>query len=293
MAALAGACAPSSSASSPDTPPENPAPRPLHTPPFSAIESGIGGRVGVAAIDLQTGDEIGHRAGERFAMASTFKWLLAAAVLAAVDKGELTLAREVPFGEKDLLEYAPTTRASLAAGRLSIESLAKAIVVNSDNTAANLLFPLVGGPAGLTRFVRKHGDDVTRFDRDEPTLNTNLPGDPRDTSTPHAMAALMKAILTVDGALTRESRERLLGWLVGSETGRERLRAGLPPDWVVGDKTGTGERSAVNDVAIVTPPGRPPIIIAAFLSESGKPPTELNPAHAAIARAVVAWARRG
>ena len=153
VAALAGACAPSSSASSPDTPPENPAPRPLPTPPFSAIESGIGGRVGVAAIDLQTGDEIGHRAGERFAMASTFKWLLAAAVLAAVDKGELTLAREVPFGEKDLLEYAPTTRASLAAGRLSIESLAKAIVVNSDNTAANLLFPLVGGGILAVLFV--------------------------------------------------------------------------------------------------------------------------------------------
>jgi beta-lactamase class A len=289
VAALTGACAPSSSPRSGATPPAR---SPVPTPPFSAIESGVGGRLGVAALDLRTGEEVGHRAGERFANASTFKWLLAAAVLAAVDQGELTLAREVPFGEKDLLEYAPTTRASLADGRLSIEALAKATVVNSDNTAANLLFPLVGGPAGLTRFVRRHGDEVTRFDRDEPTLNTNLPDDPRDTTTPHAMAALMRTILTAAGALTHESRERLLDWLAACETGRDRLRAGLPSDWVVGDKTGTGERSAVNDVAIITPPGRPPLIIAAFLSESGKPPSELNPAHAAIARAVVAWAAR-
>lgn len=155
-----------------------------------------------------------------------------------------------------------------------------------------MLFPLVGGPQGLTAFVRAQGDEVTRFDRNEPTLNTNLPDDPRDTTTPRAMAALMKVILLRDGQaapLTRGNRERLLDWLTNCETGQQRLRAGLPPEWLAGDKTGTGERSAVNDVAIFTPARRSPIVVAAFLSDSGKAPAELNPAHAAIAREVVAW----
>ncbi|MBL8744487.1 MAG: class A beta-lactamase, partial [Myxococcales bacterium] len=259
--------------------------------PFASLEMETGGRLGVAALDLGTGAEIGHRPDDRFAMCSTFKWILAAAILAASDAGELSLSRDVAFGEKDLLEYAPTTRASLAAGRLTVEALARAIVVNSDNTAANLLLPLIGGPAGLTAFVRKHGDSVTRFDRDEPTLNTNLPDDPRDTSTPSAMANLMKTILVGERALSQESRKRLLDWLVACETGRERLRAGLPADWITGDKTGTGERSAINDVAITMPPGRAPLIVVAFLSDSGKSPAELSPSHAAIARAVVEWAK--
>jgi beta-lactamase class A len=283
-AALGAACTP---AIAPSPNPEPSAP----SDPFARLEATAGGRLGVAALDLETGAELGHRIDERFAMCSTFKWVLAAATLAAVDGGTLSLTQDVVFGEKDLLEYAPTARANLAVGRLSVEALASAIIVNSDNTAANLLLPLVGGPAGLTAFARKHGDSITRFDRDEPTLNTNLPGDPRDTTTPRAMASLMKTILTRDGALTRESRERLLGWLVACETGRERLRAGLPAGWLVGDKTGTGEREAVNDVAIVTPPGRAPIIITAFSSESGRKPAELNPTHAEIARAVVSWSR--
>lgn len=285
IAALAGCATPAPEAK-PARSPKPPAPD-----PFVAIESPLGGRLGVAAIDLQSGAEIGHRESERFAMCSTFKWVLVAAILAEVDSGKLTLAREVTFGESDLLEHAPTTRANLAAGRLSVEALAQANIVNSDNTAANLLLPLVGGPEGLTAFVRKHGDTVTRFDRNEPTLNTNLPDDSRDTTTPQAMARLVKAILAPgSAALTSESRERLLGWLVASETGRARLRAGLPPDWVVGDKTGTGERSAVNDIAIATPPGRAPILIAAFFSDSETPLVKLNDGHAAVARAIVAWA---
>lgn len=283
--ALGAACTPSVAPAPEVTAPAEP------PDPFAALETAAGGRLGVAAIDLATGAEIGHRTGDRFAMCSTFKWVLAAATLAAVDAGELSLLREVVYGEKDLLEYAPTTRANIATGRLSVEALAGAIITNSDNTAANLLLPLIGGPAGLTAFVRKHGDSVTRFDRDEPTLNTNLPDDPRDTTTPSAMATLMKTILVGERALSRASRERLLAWLVACETGKERLRAGLPRDWVTGDKTGTGERSAVNDVAIVTPPRRAPLIVAAFLSDSGRPPAELNATHAAIARAVVEWAK--
>lgn len=246
----------------------------------------MGGRVGVFARDTGSGRTVSHRADERFAMCSTFKWALVAAVLAEVDAGRLGLAQRVPFSERDLLEYAPTTRAQLGVGAMTVEALCEAAVRVSDNTAANLLLPLVGGPPGVTRFLRRLGDGVTRLDRTEPALNTNLPGDARDTTSPKAMAgALQEALL--GSALSAASRARLRGLLVASTTGRDRLCAGLPPGWVAGDKTGTGERSAVNDVAIVWPPGRAPLVIAAYLSDGASPLVELKRAHVAIARYVV------
>ena len=153
---------------------------------LARIEQRIGGRVGVFALESSTGTCIEHRADERFAMCSTFKWALAAAVLGRVDRSALALEQPVSFGERDLLSYAPITRAHVAEGRMTIEALAHAVVVVSDNTAANLLLSQIGGPQGLTRFFHELGDNVTRLDRNEPTLNTNLPGDPRDTTSPRA-----------------------------------------------------------------------------------------------------------
>jgi beta-lactamase class A len=237
-------------------------------PSLTEIEARVGGRVGVFAIDTGTGEELAHRADERFAMCSTFKWALAAAVLARVDRKELSLDDRVGYGEADLLDHAPETRAAYVRGErsMSLEALARAAVVSSDNTAANLLLGKVAGPAGLTRFVQSIGDAVTRFDRNEPGLNENAPGDPRDTTSPRAMVALMRAVLQ-GNALSDASRTRLIGWLRACETGKDRLRAGLPQDWTVGDKTGTGARGAFNDVAIATPPGRAPVLVAAYLSD--------------------------
>ncbi len=218
-------------------------------------------------------------------MCSTFKWVLAAAVLAGVDRGVQALDAPVAYGADDLLAYAPVTRAHLAAGSMTVEALAQAAVTVSDNTAANLLLARIGGPQGLTAFVRSLDDPETRLDRNEPTLNSNEPGDPRDTTTPRAMVGLLRRVLCGD-ALLPASRARLLGWLRGSETGRERLRAGLPPAWIVGDKTGTGLRGAANDVAIATPPGCAPILIAAYLSDSDARLPALHAAHAEIARCV-------
>jgi beta-lactamase class A len=157
----------------------------------------------------------------------------------------------------------------------------------SDNTAANLLLARIGGPAGWTRFARQAGDLTSRLDRDEPTLNSNLPGDPRDTTTPRAMAGLLERVLTGD-LLSPVSRGRLIDWLVATETGRDRLRAGLPPDWRVGDKTGTGGRGACNDVAVAWPPRGGPWYIAAYVSESPAAPERLNAAHAELGRMVAA-----
>lgn len=233
---------------------------------LAAIEATFGGRLGVFALDTGSGRTLGRRADERFAMCSTFKWVAAAAVLARVDRGELSLGQRVPFGQADLLEHAPVAREHLGEGALTVETAARAVLTVSDNTAANLLLAHVGGPAGLTAFARQAGDAVTRFDRTELTLNSNDPGDPRDTTSPRAMVALMKAVLCGD-VLRPASRQRLIDGLVACETGTKRLRAGLPRDWVVGDRTGTGENNACNDLAIAVPPGRAPVLVAAFMSE--------------------------
>ena len=252
---------------------------------LSAIEARTGGRLGLAALDTGSGRRIGQRASERFAMCSTFKWVLAAAVLSGVDRGELSLGRPVAFTAADLLDYAPVTRARVAEGSMTVSELCKAAIQVSDNTAANLLLSLVGGPAGVTTFLRRVGDPTTRLDRDEPTVNTNLPGDPRDTTTPDAMVATMKAIL-LGNALSASARAQLVEWMLGTETGRDRLHSGLPPDWRQGDKTGTCEHGATNDIAIVWPPGRAPILIAALLSESTHPLDERQAALAEVARVV-------
>jgi beta-lactamase class A len=253
---------------------------------FREVEAKIGGRVGAFALDTGSGQSLMHRADERFAMASTFKWLLAAALLARVDSGEFSLDREITYGPADVLEYAPVVREHLARGQMSIAELASAAVELSDNSAANLLLALLGGPASVTRFARQLGDVSTRLDRNEPTLNTNLPGDLRDTTTARAMALDLRAVVT-QNVLSQSSRARLTAWLEGCRTGAERLRAGIPAAWRFAHKTGSGENGAINDVVVAWPPGRAPIVIVVYLSESSATAAALAAAHAEIARAVV------
>lgn len=253
---------------------------------LSKLEAEVGGRLGVFALDLETGRELAHRADERFALCSTFKWLLAAQVLVEVDRGGLTLEQEVPFGASDILEYAPVVREHETEGSLSVGVLAEAAVVMSDNSAANLLLGQLGGPAGLTRFLRSQGDETTRLDRTEPSLNENLPGDPRDTTSPRAMVLLARQLLT-RSTLSPENRELLISWLSKSPTGQRRIRAGLPAEWKVGDKTGTCNDATANDVAIVWPPGREPILLAVYLSEARAEFAQLEAVHARVARLVV------
>ncbi|MFO0668625.1 MAG: class A beta-lactamase [Polyangiaceae bacterium] len=252
---------------------------------LAAIEARVGGRLGVYAIDTESGRAIERRSHERFAMCSTFKLLLAGSVLARADRGELSLEERVPFGERDLLSYAPVTRARIGEGALTVGELVRAAVVVSDNTAANLLLARTGGPTGLTRFVQSLGDDVTRLDRWEPTLNENAATDPRDTTAPRSMVTTTRALIQGD-LLRPTSRESLVTWLRACETGRDRLRAGLAPEWTVGDKTGTGARGAFADVAIAWRPRGAPIFVAAYASESTSEATELTRAFADVGRVV-------
>ena len=267
-----------------EAPPRSPRAR----DPFAPLQArlGQGGRLGVAALDVASGRWLGHDADSRYAMCSTFKLSLAAAILARVDRGALSLMQDIPFGPADLLEYAPVARANIALGRLPLETLCAAAVEVSDNTAANLLLALIGGPAGLTAFIRGAGDRVTRCDRTEPALNSNLPGDPRDTTTPRAMVGLMRTLLLGD-LLNPASRARLIGWMEGATTARDRLRAGLPAGWRVGDKSGTGSDEN-NDLAIAWPPGRGPILIASFTSGPRETMAGRASVHADVARLVAA-----
>ncbi|WP_174293082.1 class A beta-lactamase [Sphingomonas bacterium] len=259
-------------------------------PDLTAIRATLrGGRLGVAALDTATGRRLELDAHARYAHCSVFKLPLVAAVLARVDRGRLALTQPVRFTDADLPPNAPTVRAHLAEGALPVAALCEAAITLSDNAAANLLLPLVGGPAGLTRAVRGWGDAVAQFDRNEPGLNTNLPGDPRDTTTPAAMLRLVVA-LTTGTVLSAASRALLIGWLEGCRTGGKRLRAGFPAAWRAGDKTGTGEHGAANDVAVAWPmPGRRPIIVASLVDAPAVDDAARDAAHAAIGRAVAAW----
>lgn len=250
---------------------------------LARIERECGGRLGAAVIDTATGTSAGHRAGERFPLCSTFKLLAAAAVLKRVDDGAERLDRVVRFSTGDLVTYSPVTQARVEAG-MTLAEICEAAMTLSDNTAGNLLLAAIGGPAGLTAYVRSLGDGVTRLDRIETALNEARPGDPRDTTTPAAMAADLRRLVLED-ALSPRSRDLLAQWLVGNRTGATRLRAGVPAGWRVGDKTGAGANGTANDVGVIWPPGRAPVLVAVYITGSRGTDAQRHAAIAAVARA--------
>ncbi|MCP3722618.1 class A beta-lactamase [Paraburkholderia sp. CNPSo 3272] len=232
---------------------------------LAAIEAQAGGRLGVAMLDTANPHVRGWRMHERFPMCSTFKVLLASAVLTRKDHGEEDLARKVVYSPAQVVSYSPVSGPRAGGEGMTVAELCEAALTRSDNTAANLLLDSIGGPAAITAFARSIGDPVTRLDRNETTLNEAIPGDPRDTTTPAAMLANLRELLLGE-RLSAASREQLIAWLVANKTGDARLRAGLPNDWRVGDKTGTGDHGTANDVAIVWPTGRAPILVTTYLT---------------------------
>jgi beta-lactamase class A len=254
------------------------------------IHDRIGGRLGVDVLDSQSGRRFGIDETSRYAMASTFKLPLAAALLWQVDRGAFGLDHALRIERADLLPTSPAVEAKIAAGAssMTVRELCIAIITQSDNAAANVLLAGVGGPPALTNFFRHSvGDKVTRFDRTEPDLNANVAGDPRDTTTPRAMVDSLLRLFTTD-VLSLASRALLIDWLTQSQTGLDRVRAGIPRGWQVGDKTGTGQNNCVNDLVVAYPPGRRPIFIAVYTSESKLATNELVAAHAEIGRLVAA-----
>ncbi|KRQ94585.1 class A beta-lactamase [Bradyrhizobium valentinum] len=252
------------------------------------LESESGGRLGVCVLETATGTRHVHRGDERFPMCSTFKALAAAAILARVDAGNEQLTRRITFDASALVVNSPVTEKRVGGDGMTVAEICDAAVTRSDNTAGNLLLAGIGGPSGLTAFARSLGDEVTRLDRDEPSLNEALPGDPRDTTTPNAMASNLQALILGTKALSAASREQLTAWLIANKTGDTRLRAGFAKGWRVGDKTGTGGRGTNNHVAVVWPPSAAPMVIAVYLTGATVSFEQQNAIVASVARAVSA-----
>jgi beta-lactamase class A len=168
---------------------------------------------------------------------------------------------------------------------MTIAALSHAALTRSDNTAANLLLESIGGPAGITGFSRSIGDPVTRLDRTETSLNESLAGDPRDTTSPAAMAGDLQSVLLGDN-LSRPSRNQLTLWMEASLTGLERLRAAMPADWRAADKTGANGKDTSNDIAVLWPPGKPPVIVAAYITQCAGPESKRTGMLAEIGRLV-------
>src|SRR6266496_1606197 len=250
-----------------------------------SIEERTGARIGVAALDTGSGKGLNYRSEERFPMCSTFKFLAAAAVLKRVDEKQDQLDRFIHYAAKDILEHAPVTKAHLKEGGMTLGALCEAAIAQSDNTAGNLLLEAIGGPAGLTNFARDVGDHVTRLDRKEPDLNSAIPGDDRDTTTPGSMLADMTRILTGD-VLSRSSRRQLEDWLQRNKTGAAMIRVGIPTNWIIGDKTGRGANGATNDIAIMRPPDRAPVLLAIYSVGSTEPANDRAAAIAEVAKIV-------
>ncbi|PWR10851.1 class A beta-lactamase [Micromonospora acroterricola] len=254
---------------------------------FGELERRFGARLGVYAIDTGTGRTVTHRADERFAHASTFKALLAAVLLRRLSDEDLR--RVVTYTEADLLEHAPITSQHVATG-MPVEDLIAAAVRYSDNTAANLLLNEIGGPKGLQGELRKIEDRTTNINRNEPTLNEAVPGDDRDTSTPRALGTDLRTFALGD-VLPKARRLKLTDLLIGNTTGGPYIRAGVPSDWKVGDKTGSGGYGTRNDIAVVWPPTGSPLIIA-IQSDRGVPDaSSADPLIAEATKVVVATVR--
>jgi len=231
---------------------------------LAELESAAGGRLGVVGFNTGSGARIQHRAHERFPLCSTFKLMLAAAVLERSAKDASLLSKNVSYSKSDLIEHSPITEKHVSTG-MTVAAMCAATIQYSDNAAANLLLKVLGGPSAVTAFARGIGDQTFRLDRTEPELNTSIPGDPRDTTTPAAMSDSIQRLVLGD-ALGAGQRDQLRTWLLGNTTNTERFLAGVPAGWKVGDKTGGGSYGSNNDVGVLWPPAGAPIVLSVYLT---------------------------
>jgi len=254
---------------------------------LAQLERSLDGRLGLFALDTGSGRALAHRADERFPLCSTFKVVAAAGVLAQSAQVPGLLARRIAYPRSDLVSYSPVTEKHAGPG-MTVAELCAAGLQHSDNTAGNLMIGLLGGPEGVTAYARSLGDTAFRLDRRETALNSALPGDVRDTTTPRAMAGTLQRLVLGD-ALPAPEREQLRQWLLGNTTGRARIQAGIPADWRIGDKTGGGDYGTANDIAVLWPPGRAPVVLALYSAQPRQEAAARNDVLAGAAQAVAGW----
>jgi beta-lactamase class A len=250
----------------PTTPPPTTSRPPVDTAArFAALERKYRTRLGVYAVATGSGATLAYRADERFAFCSTFKGLVAAAILNGHPLSYLDT--KVAITRSDVDSISPVTEHHIGS-TMTVRQLCDAAVRYSDGTAGNLLMRAIGGPAALTAYLRGLGDPVSRMDQYEPQLNRNSPDDPRDTTTPRAIAQDYRQ-LVLGTALPADARALLTTWLKTNATGAQDVRAGVPKDWTVADKTGHGDYGRANDVAIAWPPDGPPLVLAIMSDRDG------------------------
>lgn len=251
------------------------------------LEREFGGRLGVFAMNTANDALLVYRAAERFPMCSTFKVVAAAAILARSMQVEGLMQQRLRYRQSDLVAYSPITERHIADG-MTVAELCAAAIQYSDNTAGNLLIKTLGEPKTVTAFARSIGDSEFRLDRWETDLNTAIPGDPRDTTTPEAMGRSLQR-LVLGNALAPHHRESLRGWLYGNTTGAARIKAGIPADWEIGDKTGSGDYGSANDIAVLWPPRRDPVVVAIYTTQHEKDSKARSDMIASAAQIVVDW----
>lgn len=249
------------------------------------LETNLNARIGVLVRDNGSDWQWGHREHDRFLMASTFKSLLCGAILDQVDHGLLTLDERLEIHPHDILDYAPITKTHVGK-TMTLGGLCSAALDKSDNTAANLLIARLGGPQGVTSYLRRIGDSLTRLDRIEPELNVFTPNDPRDTTSPAAMVSSWQAMLLGDG-LTPTSRQQLTEWMSHGGVTAKLIRSSTPKGWLVSDKSGGGRQHTRNLVAMITPPGHAPYFVAIFISDTDASWAARNSAITQIGAAVI------
>lgn len=249
------------------------------------VERQLGARLGMQALDTESGQTWSYHGDQRFPMCSTFKVIASAAFLAKVDRGEDSLSRKVFISESDLVSYSPMTETRIGDAGMSMDEICEAALTLSDNTAGNTILESIGGPSGVTQFAREIGDKMFRLDRWETELNEAAVGDSRDTTSPAAMTESLQKILFGD-VLSQASKNQLQSWLMNNKTGDAKLRAGLPSAWTVGDKTGGGNNGTMADVAFVLVPNRKPLIVSVYMTETTASFENRNAGIADIARAL-------
>jgi beta-lactamase class A len=252
---------------------------------LAELEASSGGRLGVSAINTANDMRIQYRSEEHFPLASTNKVMGVSAILKKSMTDNRLLRQKVHYKKEDLVVWSPITEKHLADG-MTITELCGATMMHSDNTAINLLMKKLGGPKAVTVFARSINDNIFRLDRWEPELNSAIPGDVRDTSTPAAMAKSMQQLVLGD-VLALPQRKQLQAWLKGNTVGDSRMRAGAPKGWVVGDKTGTGEYGTTNDVGVIWPPTCAPIVVAIYFTQHKKEAVPRNDVIASATRILI------
>ncbi len=254
---------------------------------LSRIESELDGRLGLFACASADGRRLDYRSAERFPLCSTFKLMLVGALLKMSEQQAGLLQQELTYRPSQLVEYSPITAKRVDAG-MSVAELCAAALQYSDNTAANLLIERLGGLTAVTEFARSIGDRQFRLDRWETALNSAIPGDPRDTTTPAAMGDSLQRLALGD-ALAPAQRAQLCAWLGGNTTGAARIKAGIPAPWTIIDKTGGGRYGTANDIAVLWPPQRAPVVVAIYTTRREAEAAPRNELIAAAARVVVDW----